>query len=80
MQLGSKKTTYNLHLQLGFENPHPTFKMLCVTIVQPGTSRSQYDPPTHPGGPGGQQDKGHGVVLHLHGTFNINNPFFYDWK
>ena len=36
MQLGSKKTTYNLHLQLGFENPHPTFKMLCVTIVQPG--------------------------------------------
>ena len=21
-------------------------------------------PPTHPGGPGGQQDQGHGVVLH----------------
>ena len=29
--------------------------------------KSQYDPPTYQGGPGGlggQQDQGHGVVLH----------------
>ena len=24
-------------------------------------------PPTHPGGPGGQQDQGHGLVLHVQG-------------
>ena len=36
LQLGSKKTTFNLHLQVVFENLHPTFRLVCVTIVRPG--------------------------------------------
>ena len=30
-------------------------------------SQSEYDPPTHEGGPGGQQYKGYWVVLHDQG-------------
>ena len=36
LQLEGTKSTYNLHLQVEFENPHPTFRLVCVTIVQPG--------------------------------------------
>ena len=32
-------------------------------------------PPTHPGGPGGQQDQGHGVVLHVQGEV-YQQPIF----
>ena len=36
LQVGSKKSTFNLHLQVVFENPNPTFRLVCVTIVRPG--------------------------------------------
>ena len=36
LQVGSKKSTYNLHLQVVFENPNSTFRLLCITIVRPG--------------------------------------------
>ena len=36
LQVGSKKNTLNLHLQVVFENPNSTFRLLCVTIVRPG--------------------------------------------
>ena len=35
-------------------------------------------PPTHPGGPGGQQDQGHGVVLHDQGEVHQQPLFFYE--
>ena len=33
-------------------------------------------PPTHPGGPGGQQDQGHWVVLHDKG-YIYQQPIFF---
>ncbi len=32
--------------------------------------KAQDEPPSHPGGPGGQRDQGHGVVLHNQGEGN----------
>ena len=43
LQVGSKKNTLNLHLQVVFDNPNSTFRLLCVTIVRPGPRA----PPCH---------------------------------
>ena len=40
LQVGSNQRTFNLHLQVVFENPNPTFRLLCVTIVRPDQLRA----------------------------------------
>ena len=36
LQLEGTRSTYNLHLQVVFENPNPSWGLVCVTIVRPG--------------------------------------------
>ena len=51
LQVGSKKNTLNLHLQVVFDNPNSTFRLLCVTIVRPGPRAPPCHTPRTPAAP-----------------------------